>query len=307
MITILLATYNGEKYLSEQINSLLNQSFKDFKILVRDDGSTDGTLDVLNRFINDYPQKITLLNDRTPTGSSARNFFRLLSAVDDDYVMFCDQDDFWLPQKIEKTFEKMKMLEKEHGDIPLLVHSDLSVVDAELNLINKSFFDFQKISPERDRLNNLLVQNNVTGCTAMINRKMLMLAKDEPISCAMHDWWIALLAAAFGKADFISEPLILYRQHGGNRVGAKNASGMEFIKRKIKDRKKTAKNYNDAYLQASELLRIHGEKMSESDRETVAAFASLKTSSKIKKIKLINKYDFKKNTFIRNIGQYISI
>lgn len=307
MITVLLATYNGEKFLTEQLRSLLGQTFENFKILIRDDGSTDGTVSVINDFIKDYPQKIALLNDRIPTGSSAGNFFKLMAAADDDYIMLCDQDDFWLPEKIEKTYAKMQELEARFGDIPLLVHSDLSVVDASLKTINPSFFEFQKISPERDKLNNLLAQNNLTGCTAMFNRKLLNLAKIEPVDCAMHDWWIALLAALFGKTGYIREPLILYRQHGGNKVGAKSAAGLGFVKRKIEERKQTAQNYRSAFFQAAELLRIYGDRMTDSQAETVKAYASLENLSKLQKIKIINKYDFKKNTLIRNIGQYILI
>ena len=198
MITVLLAAYNGEKYLSEQLDSLLGQSFNDFKILIRDDASTDNTVKIAEEYCEKYPDKIALIKGEG-TGSACRNFFELIKAVDDDYVMFCDQDDVWLPEKIAKTFKKMRETESENAALPVLIHSNLKVVDRNLNVISDSFFEFQAISPERDSLNNLLMQNNVTGCTVMINRKMLELAKEAPDNCVMHDWWLALLACIFGK------------------------------------------------------------------------------------------------------------
>ncbi len=305
LVTVLLAVYNGEKYLAAQLDSILGGSFKNFNILIRDDGSTDNSLKIAENYANRYSQ-ITVLQGE-PTGSACRNFFELIKAADDDYVMFCDQDDYWLPDKIQKTFEKMLVTESGDKQTPVLIHTDLSVADAELNIIAPSFFKFQAISPERSALNNLLVQNNVTGCTAMINRSLLNLAKNVPDFCAMHDWWLALLAAAFGKTAYLDEPTMLYRQHGDNQVGAKKATGMDFIVRKIKTRKQTAANYRAAFAQANELLRLYGYKLTPKQRETVAAYAALAHGSKLKKIKTIRKYDFRKNTLVRTVGQYFSI
>lgn len=306
MITVLLATYNGEKYLSEQLDSLLGQSFKDIKILARDDASTDGTVAILEDYAKKHPETVTVIKGEG-TGSACANFLELIRLADDDYVMFCDQDDVWLPEKVEKTYKKM--LETENGDpkTPVLVHSDLKVVDKDLNVMSDSFFEFQAISPERDKLNNLLIQNNVTGCTVMINRAMLKLAKMTPSSCVMHDWWLALLASLFGKSAYVTEPLMLYRQHGNNQVGAKKANGLGFVIQKFKNRKNTKRNYTACFKQAEALLELFKDEMTAEQAETVAAAAELGRSSKLKKIKLIKKYDFRKNTFLRTWGQYFSI
>ncbi len=306
MVTVLLATYNGERYLAEQIESLLSQTFNDFNIIIRDDGSADATNRIIDEYVSRFPEKVSKITG-SPTGAASKNFFELLKAVNSGYVMFCDQDDVWLPEKIEKTYKKMVEVEAANEGKPVLIHSNLKVADGALNVISDSFFEFQAISPERCALNNLLVQNNVTGCTLMMNPPLLALAKRQPESCAMHDWWVALISALFGVSDYIMEPLMLYRQHGDNQVGAKKAKGAGFILRKFKTRKQTAKNYNDAFLQAEELLRLFGDEMSESQKETVGAYASLKTKSKLQKIKTIRKYDFRKNTLVRTIGQYFSI
>ncbi len=221
--------------------------------------------------------------------------------------MFCDQDGVCLPEKIEKTYNKMRKIEALNPDKPVLVHSNLKVADGNLNIISESFFEFQAISPERCALNNLLVQNNVTGCTVMMNEGLLSLAKKSPKICAMHDWWVALLATVFGVSDYITEPLMLYRQHGANQVGAKKAKGIGFVVRKFKTRKQTAKNYADAFLQAEQLLRLFGDEITAQQAEVINAYASLKSGSKLQKIKTIRKYDFRKNTTVRTIGQYFSI
>ena len=306
MITVLLATYNGEKYLGEQLDSLLKQSFNDFKILIRDDGSTDSTVKIIEEYCEKYPEKITAIKGEG-TGSACRNFFKLVESADDDYVMFCDQDDVWLPEKVEKTYLKMKELESGNEGLPLLVHSNLFVVDEKLDVLSKSFFEFQAISPERDKLNNLLVQNNVTGCTVMINREMLELAKEAPETCIMHDWWLGILASVFGKSAYIAEPLMLYRQHGSNQVGAKKATGLAFVVNKFKTRKTVKGNYQKLYSQAESLLRMYRDRMSAVQRETVEAVVSLRDASKCEKIKIIRKYDFRKNTVLRTLGQYLSI
>lgn len=216
MVEILMATYNGERYLSEQIESILNQSYKDWKLLVRDDGSKDRTLDILKLYKAKYPKKITLMEDKKGGLRAKENFLELLRQSKSDYIMFCDQDDVWLPNKIEVTLEKMKKV--ENG--PTLIHTDLKVVDKELNLISDSMWRYQKLSPERKEYNFLIVQNNITGCTMMINRELAKLSIGEFPNGLMHDWIIGIVASLKGTIDYVEERTILYRQHGNNDVGA---------------------------------------------------------------------------------------
>ncbi len=307
MITVLLATYNGESYIREQLDSLLEQSYKDFKILVSDDGSKDNTLSVLSEYVKKYPDKISLLGGGS-TGSAKNNFMKLLKSCDSEYVMFCDQDDYWKKDKIEKTYEKMLETERKFGNIPILIHTNLSVADRDLKVISNSFFDFQRISPDFNSLNNVLVQNNVTGCTAMINHPLLYeVKKHTPKEFTMHDWWLNLVATVTGKVDYITESTMLYRQHGDNQVGAKKATGVQFVANKIKNRNKTAQNYKDSFSQAESLLCCYGDVMTDAQKQTVTAFISLRAGSRLSKIKTIRKYGFKKNTLLRTVGQYFSI
>ena len=303
MVTILLAVYNGEKYLKEQIESLLNQTVNDIKIVIRDDGSSDNSVGIINDFYTRFPDKISVITGE-PTGSAKQNFAVLLSSCDDDYIMFCDQDDVWYPDKVEKTLSVMKRVESGNKDLPVLIHTNLAVVDHELNLISDSFFDFQKLCFEMP-LSQLLVQNNVTGCTVMMNRALKNKCGDIPSECIMHDWWLSLVATAFGRVECIKEATMRYRQHSGNQVGAKASYGLAFIKRKLATLGEVRKNYNATYAQAKAFLKNFGKDLEPNQYELLKKYCEIPNMCKFKRIKTINKYGFKKCTRLRLIGQYI--
>ena len=222
MVQILLASYNGEKYIREQLDSLLGQNYPDIQILVRDDSSTDRTPEILEEYQEANPGRITLIRDALPGGSAAANFFALLSHASADYIMFCDQDDVWFPQKVGRTLEVMRNEEKtSRPKEPILVFSEYVVADAELRPMNIRENQLQ-IAKFYVTLPRLLVQNYVTGCTCMLNREAYShLGTAEP-GIPMHDWWAALYASAFGHIVHLPEKLMLYRQHGDNQVAAKN-------------------------------------------------------------------------------------
>lgn len=303
MVAILLAVYNGEKYLKEQIESILSQTFTDFKIIIRDDGSKDSSVSIIQDYCNKYPQKIFALNGK-PTGGAAKNFAALLDHCDEDYIMFCDQDDVWLPDKIEKTLAAMKAAENG-GKTPVLVHTDLMVVDQNLTVISQSFFNFQQLKQNNVTLPRLLVQNYVTGCTIMINRALRQKCGNIPDECIMHDWWLALIASLFGKVICINEATMLYRQHDDNQVGAKAAYGVSFIKRKLSTLDKVRENYNATYNQAQLLLECYADTLDKSSCEIIQTYCAMQNMRKCKKIRTMKKYDFKKCTKLRVLGQYI--
>ena len=304
MVTVLLAVYNGEKYLKAQIDSLLNQTVKDIKIIIRDDGSTDNSPFIINEYCKKYSQIVSKLSGKA-TGSAKCNFAELLYNCDDDYIMFCDQDDVWLPQKVEKTITAMKSAEGENRETPVLVHSDLKVVDQDLNVISNSFFEFQRLNQDSITLPKLLVQNYVTGCTVMINRALKQKCGKIPNECVMHDWWLALTAQLFGKIVCISEPLMLYRQHSGNQVGAKASYGIALIKRKLATLNKVRENYNATYSQAQAILDKYADQIENQERKLLEIYISIPHKNKFKRIHLVRKYGFKKGTRLRVIGQYI--
>lgn len=221
MIDILMATYNGEKFLNEQIDSIINQSFKDWKLYIRDDGSNDNTKVILNSYAEKYKDKIIIINDDKGNLRSKLCFNELLKYSNSEYIMFSDQDDVWIENKIEVMLKKIKEAEVVDGKIiPCVVHSDLKVVNSKLETINPSLWNYEKINPKKNSFNRLLMKNTITGCTIIMNKSLKNLVGDIPINANMHDHWIALVASAFGKIEILPEPTILYRQHDNNVVGA---------------------------------------------------------------------------------------
>ena len=223
IVYILLAAYNGCAYIREQIDSLLLQDHTAIKIILSDDGSSDDTLKILNEYAQKYPEKILHYRSGVRFGCAQKHFMHLLGVFQDaPYLMFCDQDDVWHTDKVRKTLAKMQKL--ENGEmVPTMVHTDLRVVDGDLKEISPSFWKHSNLDGSRLALNQLLVQNVVTGCTMMINRPLAQLAcRSVPQKVLMHDWWLALLASACGRTGFLTEQTIDYRQHGNNSVGAKD-------------------------------------------------------------------------------------
>ena len=239
MVTILLATLNGEKYLKAQLESIAAQTYENWQLVVGDDGSTDQTLEILKEFQKEHPNQVTIYENNPPFGSAKGNFINLLRNSYGPHFMFCDQDDVWKRDKIYLTLQKMEALETRYGDkVPILVHSDLSVVDENLEMVAESFFQYANL-PKRVMLNRLIVQNSVTGCTVMINRCLQQFfLRQLPIpKIIMHDYWAALSAKVFGKIGFVNEPTMLYRQHGHNSVGAKDAMNVKFLYGRLKEGK----------------------------------------------------------------------
>ncbi len=224
-VAILLATYNGGRYLAEQIQSIIAQSYTNWKLFIRDDGSTDHTVDIIHQWLKDDDRIVFVTDDQGGLGA-AKNFHALMQVVKNkgyQYIFFCDQDDIWNFDKISKQYHFFRGLEAMYGsDTPLLVHSDLEVVDDHLHTIHKSLMQYQDISHvDHDPLNVLLVQNFVTGCTVMVNLPLLKYSLPMPDSAMMHDWWLALCATLSGKIAFLAESTVKYRQHETNEVGAK--------------------------------------------------------------------------------------
>lgn len=234
-ITILLSSYNGEKYLKEQLDSLFAQTYKNFQIIVRDDGSTDKTKYILNEYEKNYPNKVQIIEDSIGNLGSSKSFMKLLEYSSDcEYVMFCDQDDVWLPEKIEMSINKIKELEVESNkNIPLLVFTDLTVVDEKLNIINKSYWNYQKLIPSiTNDWKKLLSQNVITGCTIIMNKKAKEVCLPFTLEMMIHDQWIGVNVSKYGKIGYLNEQTILYRQHGNNVEGAHNY-GIKYVLNKL--------------------------------------------------------------------------
>lgn len=218
-IAILLATYNGEKYLSEQIDSLLNQTETNWICYIHDDGSNDKTLIIAKEYEEKYPSKIKIL-DYPPQSGAKQNFISMLKLIDEPYAMFCDQDDIWLPHKISIELSKMKEIENDGVEREILVYSDSKVVDSDLNIIYESLLHHLEIQPMND-LRFFLFNNCIQGATIMMNKALYSrVSRCDANNIPMHDQWCAAAAAANGTIGFIDVPLLLYRQHENNIIGA---------------------------------------------------------------------------------------
>ncbi|MDD9958741.1 MAG: glycosyltransferase family 2 protein [Gammaproteobacteria bacterium] len=235
-VAILLSTFNGATFLSAQLDSILAQTYVNFVIVIRDDGSSDPTPELISRYKDSHPDQIHVVStDKNNLGASG-SFSSLIDYVlenkftlglENAYMMFCDQDDIWFENKIEKQLEAILAAEQGSGEspVPVLVHSDLEVVSQENELIADSFISYQGLEIERNQFANMVISNLVTGCTAIINEALARRATPVSKHAIMHDWWLALVAAAFGRVVFLNQPLVYYRQHASNTIGAK-----EFIK-----------------------------------------------------------------------------
>ncbi|MBN2615549.1 MAG: glycosyltransferase family 2 protein [Bacteroidales bacterium] len=231
-VDILLSTFNGANYLTELLQSLRSQTYPDWKLIVRDDGSTDNTLDILKAF--GEKERVTLLKDGIRLGPK-KSFELLLEKSTADYMLFCDQDDVWLPEKIQHTLEKMQKMEQQFPEQPMLVFSDLVVSDEALNEIHPSLWNYTKVNPENiHNIYKLLVNNPVVGCTTMINRQAKHVVLPIPDEAVMHDWWVALKVSSKGKAVFLREPTIRYRLHTENNLGVSAADSRFYLKRMIR-------------------------------------------------------------------------
>lgn len=275
-VRILLATYNGEKYIGEMIESILAQDFTDWQLVLSDDQSKDATVSILEDYAAKYPDRITHYRSGLHFGNAQGHFLHLLSRFPDaPYIMFCDQDDIWHEQKVSATLKKMQ--EIEEPGVPAVVHTDLRVVDGQLQEMAPSFMEYSGISGHRVQLKYLLVQNVVTGCTMMINRALAELANAHMPEgkILMHDWWLALIGAALGKIGFLDQATIDYRQHGNNTVGAKDTKSLSYIMKKIRN-DGVRKAMELTYDQAGVFLDAFGELMTPEQRKVVADYAALK-------------------------------
>lgn len=223
-VQILLSTWNGERWLPELLASLEKQTFQDWQLLIRDDGSTDQTLRILLKWQAEHPDKLAgLLLDGSHLGSKL-SFSRLVEASTAPCLMFCDQDDVWFPEKIELQYTALRRLEGQYGEAtPLLVHSDLVVVDQYRTIQAVSFWDYRDFDVGQPKQAYLLT-NVVTGCATAFNRAAAAWAFPLPLYAMEHDRWLALVCAWFGHIQALPPPLLLYRQHEGNAIGAESAN-----------------------------------------------------------------------------------
>ena len=218
LVSVALATYNGVAYLEELLASIEAQDYARLEIVVSDDGSTDGTLELLSTRSWARPHRLLPSSGRAGV---IGNFSRALAGCEGRYVALSDQDDYWRADKISSLVARIETLERDGDrDAPALVFSDIEVVDDQLRTSAQSFFAASYNSSACRSFADFLLTNHVPGCATLFNRALLQRALPVPAGFHMHDWWLMATAAAFGRIDYVDLPLIKYRQHAGNVVGA---------------------------------------------------------------------------------------
>ena len=232
-IEVVLPTYNGAAYLEAQLASIHAQTLRPERVLLRDDGSSDGTQALIHQLQQRYGAWIEVLPADGNLGCTA-NVNRLLEATTAPYVALADQDDLWLPHKLQQTLALMQQLEERNGRLmPLLIHSDLQLADADGRPRSQTYWQRQRLDPARTGLVDLLATNVVTGCTVLLNRPLLARALPIPAQALMHDWWLALVASALGCIDALPQPTVLYRQHSSNVRGSRGL-GWSFWQQRLR-------------------------------------------------------------------------
>jgi len=314
-VVILLATYNGAKFIAAQIDSILKQALSNWNLWIRDDGSTDDTINI----IKDYCRKdnrIKLIVDEERNLGACGNFLKLMAEAQRSsvasYFAFADQDDVWKPNKLELLLDEMERIEPHAKGLPILVHSNFSVVSEDLAILKRSHH--AKIIDKMGAVcspNRLLIQNVVTGCTALFNRNLLKKSLPVPEAVVMHDWWLALVAGLFGKIGYVDEPLVLYRQHSSNCLGIemrnlnKGFSGF-FVKLKVAlDRKLLTRDLNQTVVMAEVALNSYSGSLDNKQKNLLSIVSGLKQKGFWAKRASIIKYQLFRPYLIGNIAMFL--
>lgn len=325
-VAVLLATFNGEKYIAQQLDSLLAQEFKDFDLYISDDGSNDRTAAILSSYSERFRGRMHILERReqTPphcastTNAACANFLYLLEKVQSDLYLFCDQDDFWLENHIRLLVEKYHSLSENEKRLPVLVYTDLSIADSELNIMHHSDSAYMK-RKEQDK-HSYFFSTGIRGCACMVNDELKKIAfQNKELlhqnmgKIEMHDIFVTLIASFFGNIYFINVPTLLYRQHGTNTSGGigKKRTLKEMLRKGIslsrykKSYKTLRKDFIQRQVYAEFFLTYFENTIPEKERKIMRTFISISERNKFFRLFFLMKNRFLKKGFINNIWLFI--
>lgn len=270
-IAILMSTYNGEQYLADQIKSIQKQTNHDWHLYIRDDGSSDKTDSIIRSFVED-DQRITFINkDNVSNVGVIKSFMTLLEDTNADFYMFSDQDDIWKEDKIQRAVDLVK--QEDYREQPICLHTELQVVDTDLHPV-----ELMKRGRVWNDFQHFLFGNCVTGCTVMINQKLkdkLRLNMLDISKIAMHDWWFAEVASAFGKVIYDPTPSILYRQHIDNVVGGSDSQAPKQLVNRFFNLSRELDGFLLMTKMATEFQRLYGNELNGRDAEYLIAYSNL--------------------------------
>ena len=259
----------------------------------------------MHSFQETSKHSVEIFVNSKPVGCGKDNFFALAKKSTSDYIAFCDQDDVWLPNKLETCMQAMCDAEKENTSLPILVYSDLKVVDNNLNPISPSFFSYSNYR-KNPQLQHIICQNQITGCTILANKALnqLCIQAQNYDQILMHDSWYGITAMTFGKVIYINRPLILYRQHGNNSVGAINANSIQYkLHRLLNPIKMRQSNYGHILEVNYFIMTFKQSIIGNQHQALLTDFANLKDKTKSAYRKICRKYKIYKYPFYRKLGQ----
>ena len=285
-VQVLLSTYNGSKYLEEQLTSLYSQNNIDLSVLIRDDGSCDNTKEILNKYAEKYKNFRIIEGDNV---GFARSFWLLLQAASDaEYYAFCDQDDIWDNNKLYKSIVLMRSVERAALSLPVLYTANVRAVNDSMHVIKEKAFDFDGVL----NLAESLERSVLPGCTFVFNKELLEIAKRYNGRLIAHDWMIYLIATIFGKVVYDPQTHMNYRIHKGNTIGI--STPIKEFQNKLKrqfDRKRVKRSEI-----AVDLLNTYGNKIEPSKYDLIKLFSE---SDNPKNFRRILKYkEFRNVNFI---------
>jgi rhamnosyltransferase len=304
LVNILMATYNGQAFLKEQLDSLLAQTYTNWELWVRDDGSTDDTLKILEAYKG---SNIKVYTNNTPAKGACSNFAELfrMAKLDEHakYIMFCDQDDIWLPHKIETTLSEMKRQEALYPGEPVMIYSDLELIDNKGNTTGHSLRLKNKVD-----LKNLVTFNYVLGCTMMTNRAMIQKVNHVPEQAVNHDYWIALVASIYRSA-YINKKLIRYRQHTQNASGnvAQNDSLSARIRRHIVEPRYEIEASKAKLTMLNEFYKHYADELDPAKRKMLEEYLQAFDSGRLRACYLILKYQMFKKGFFQSLVTFYQV
>lgn len=301
VVHIVMATYNGEKFIREQLDSLLCQTYSNLSIEICDDGSSDTTIDIVKEYAK-KDSRITLHQNESNEGY-VKNFLKGIKRSTAPYVMLCDQDDIWNKDKVERTLAKMKQSEKSNQNVPLLVYSDAMNYDSDTKKELGRFHQSSRLNTKKVDTPHLFMENKCIGCTIMVNGVMRDFLNELPKEIRVHDWWLALIAAHFGKLLYLDEPTLLYRQHSNNMIGGDSYG--DYVKERLSKIEKQRLVLQQTYSQGAAFLRCFEDKMSNEQIKIAEKFAGMQTAGWFGRRKTMFLNGFYKSGMIRNIGLFL--
>lgn len=308
-IDVLLATYNGERFLPKQLNSLRRQLRQDFdlRVLMQDDGSIDGTPALLTQAARDDHRFVLAAENGRHLGASDQ-FISLLRQSDAPYSALCDQDDEWAPDRLLQGYAALREAEAELGpDTPLLIHSDCCLIDEKGSMLHPSFFRHQGWDTHALTLPRLLVQNNATGCTMLMNAALrrLVVSHAQPGRTDMHDWLIALTAAAFGQILMIDLPLVYYRQHAANVTGASADTQLKRSLNALRRREQAQARIRLTYRHTEAFRQLFGPDLPAEAALCIDRYLQTEHLPKLQRILTLYQNNYTMQSFYTRLGQVV--